>query len=137
MPAPKGWEEGKIVTAPPGWDEAAPMPSPAAQKSSGPEFNPDMYPADAGVAGMLRPMVRPALEYGGMAAGATVGALTGPAGSLAGAGLGYASGKGLADLIDEWSGLKTAKPLGQKFVQSGKDVVSGAAMEAGGQMLGA
>ena len=118
----------KVTTAP---APAAPAPS------SGVEFNPDMYPADAGVANVLKPMVRPALEYGGMAAGATVGALTGPVGSLAGAGLGYGAGKGIADLLDEWSGLKETKPLGQKFVQSGKDVVSGAAMEAGGQILGA
>lgn len=79
---------------------------------------------------------RPALEYGGMAAGAVGGAPAGPVGGVVGAGLGYSAGRGIADLLDEWRGLKTPAPLGQKFVQSGKDVVSGAAMEAGGAVIG-
>ncbi len=85
----------------------------------------------------VSPYARLVLEYGGLAAGAVGGAPTGPVGSVAGAGLGYASGKGMADLLDEWTGLKAPKSIGDKFVQSGKDVVSGAAMEAGGQLLGA
>lgn len=110
--------------------------SPAPAPSSGPEFNPDMYPLDQGAVQTAAKIARPVLEYGGLAAGAAGGTPAGPAGSVAGAGLGYAAGKQLADLLDEWSGLKATTSLGKKFVQSGKDVVSGAAMEAGGQILG-
>ena len=111
--------------------------APPAAPTSGAEFNPDMYPMDQGAAQVGAKIARPVLEYGGMAAGAVGGASVGPVGSVAGAGLGYSAGKGMADLLDEWSGLKAPTPLGQKFVQSGKDVVSGASMEAGGQLLGA
>jgi hypothetical protein len=110
-------------------NEAIKEPSPPA------EFNPDMYPMDQGAAQTGAKLARPVLEYGGLAAGAAGGAPAGPAGSVAGAGLGYGAGKGIADLLDEWTGLKAAPSLGQRFVQSGKDVVSGAAMEAGGQAL--
>lgn len=118
------------------FDEAMPV-SAAPVASSGPEFNPDMYPLDEGAARVGAKVARPVLEYGGLAAGAAGGAAAGPAGSVAGAGLGYAAGRGMADLLDEWAGLKAPKSLGNRFAQTGKDVVSGGMMEAGGQLLGA
>jgi hypothetical protein len=75
--------------------------------------------------------VRPALEFGGMLAGGATGAVAGPAGSIAGGGLGYAAGKNIADLIYAEQGT-----LPQELAKTGKDVVQGAAMEAGGQVLG-
>lgn len=111
--------------------------APPPVESSGPEFNPDMYPMDQGAAQVGAKIARPVLEYGGLAAGATAGTPAGPAGQVAGAGLGYSAGKGLADLLDEWSGLKAPVPLGKRFAQAGKDVLSGGAMEAGGQSLAA
>jgi hypothetical protein len=105
--------------------------------SSGVEFNPDMYPMDQGAAKVGAKIARPVLEYGGLAAGAAGGAAAGPLGSVAGAGLVYGAGKGLADLLDEWSGLKAPASLKNKFMQSGKDVLTGASMEAGGSILGA
>ena len=109
----------------------------ATEPSSGPEFNPDMYPMNQGAAQAGAKIARPVLEYGGLAGGAAGGATAGPLGSVAGAGLGYGAGKGMADLLDEWSGLKAPASLKDKFVQGGKDVLSGGMMEAGGQALGA
>ncbi len=85
-------------------------------------------------------VVRPTLEYGGMAAGAIAGAPldieTGGMASVGGAGLGYAGGKKLSDIIEEKMGIRKPKPLGKQLIQSGKDVVAGAGMEAGGQIAG-
>jgi hypothetical protein len=78
---------------------------------------------------------RPALEYGGLAAGATVGAPLGPAGAVGGAGLGYGMGRSIADLLDEWAGLKDPLPLEKRLKKAGADVVVGGAMEGGGQLL--
>lgn len=90
-------------------------------------------------------IARPVLETGGMVGGGllagafatpeTLGIGTIPAG-LAGSALGYAGGKGLANKLDEAMGLKETVPLGQEFVNTGKDVIEGAAMEAGGQVAG-
>lgn len=51
------------------------------------------------------PYVRPALEFGGMIAGGILGTpadvATGPAGTLLGAGLGYAGGRKMADVYEQ------------------------------------
>jgi hypothetical protein len=69
--------------------------------------------------------MRPALEYGGLVVGGMVG-------GVPGAGLGYAIGKGVSDIA---SG-KSQPTLGKAFVQSGKDVATGALTEMGGQVAG-
>jgi hypothetical protein len=76
-------------------------------------------------------LVRPSLEFGGMLAGGVAGTPAGPAGNVAGAGLGYAAGKNIADQLFSEPGT-----LGEELVETGKDVVTGAAMEAGGAVLG-
>lgn len=76
--------------------------------------------------------VRPTLELGGMAAGSLVGSGVGPAGTVAGGGLGYAAGKETANLLYG----KEQGTLPEELAQTGRDVVSGAAMEASGQVLG-
>lgn len=75
--------------------------------------------------------VRPALEYGGMLAGSAVGAAGGPVGSLAGGSLGYAGGRGVADAM--YGDIGTPQ---QEAIKTGRNVLAGAAMEAGGQVLG-
>ena len=99
------------------------------------------------IARSVAPYARPALEYGGMmaggAAGAASGLLTGPgaavtspAGAVVGAGLGYAGGRNLANRLDEYAGTRQPESLKTNFLSTGKDVVSGAGMEATGQTLG-
>lgn len=112
-------------------------PTPMAPIEGASPFPPGQLPTGKDVAKVASPFVRPAAEYGGLSLGAAGGASAGPAGMVAGAGLGYAFGKGLADLLDEYAGLKTPTSTGKKFIQGGKDVLSGGAMEAGGQIFGA
>src|SRR5574343_392050 len=66
-------------------------------------------------------VARPMLETGGMVGGGLLGGLASTPetlglgtipGTLAGAGLGYAGGKGLANKLDEAMGLKESAPLG-------------------------
>lgn len=77
--------------------------------------------------------VRPALETGGLLAGGALAAPVGPVGAVAGGGLGYAAGKGAADILygDQ------AETLPEQLAEAGKDVLTGAAMEAGGMGAGA
>jgi hypothetical protein len=98
------------------------------------------------VANSIAPIVRPALEYGGMAAGGVVGAGSGflagaglgaVPGAIVGAGLGYAGGKKAADIYDRARGVGSEpKSLAQEAVGTAKDVAEGATMEAGGAILG-
>ena len=75
--------------------------------------------------------VRPILEFGGMLGGGTIGTGIGPQGTVAGAGLGYAAGKGIADKIyDE------PETFQESAIKTGKDVATGAAMEMGGSVVG-
>ena len=76
-------------------------------------------------------VVRPTLEGLGAVGGGIVGTTAGPVGTLAGAGLGYAMGKNIADTIE---GDYAATP-----VDAGKralsDIGTGAALEMGGQAV--
>lgn len=76
--------------------------------------------------------VRPALEFGGMAAGGVVGAPAGPFGLVAGEGMGYALGKNVADAIyKEDQPESVAGAVGK----AGKDTATGTAMSMGGQIV--
>jgi len=75
---------------------------------------------------------RPVLEYGGMIGGAAVGTGAGPYGTVAGAGLGYATGKKTADIAYG----KPSGTISQELYGSAKDVGVGATMEMGGQIIG-
>lgn len=98
---------------------ATPVAPPPA--STGPEFNPDMYPLDQGAMQVARPL----LEYGGLTAGGLIG-------GVPGAGLGYGIGKGIADFAE---GTVPAAP-GAALLSGAKDVATGATMEMGGQVAG-
>lgn len=91
---------------------------------------------------MQKNVLRPSLEFGGLAGGAivggAVGAPTGPGAALtgvAGAGLGYGIGKKTADIIEEQTGLKEKETIPQAIIGSAQDVAEGALMEVGGQIL--
>ena len=67
-------------------------------------------------------------------AGAMIGTGATPGvGTLAGGGLGFAIGEEVMDYFDEFIGKKDRKPLYLELVESGKQIVEGAAWEAGGQ----
>lgn len=76
--------------------------------------------------------IEPILTGGGALLGATVGTLAGPAGTIGGAGLGFATGEKLADIL---KGEET-QPLPQEIKEFGKEMLKGAALEATGIGLG-
>ncbi len=80
---------------------------------------------------------RPIVSGAAGAAGAFFGSTAGPVGTAAGGGLGYAIGEELADKFDEFLGLRERKPLMVELTESGVDIVEGATMEMGGQLLAA
>lgn len=76
---------------------------------------------------------RPFLEFGGLTGGSLVGAASPvPGGTIIGGGLGYGMGKETANLL---YGEKRG-PIKQELIKSAKDVATGAAIEAGGQVIG-
>ena len=85
----------------------------------------------------LSPYVRPALEYGGAVAGGIAGTPLSPAGSVAGAGLGYAMGRQGANIYDQVAGIKDPQGLLSEAGNAAQDVLVGAGMEMGGQGAGA
>jgi len=99
------------------------------------------------VATAVGPYARPVLETAGLLAGGTAGAASGlltgpgavaasPAGAVVGAGLGYAGGRSMANLIDQYAGEREAPTLVGGLKETGKDVLTGAGMEAGGALTG-
>jgi hypothetical protein len=93
----------------------------------------------------VSPYARTALEMGGMIGGGAVGTAAGAlsvnpvvAGGtgLLGAGLGYAGGRGIANVIDEYAGLRKPPTLTEAAKNTAEDVVTGAAMQAGGDVAG-
>ncbi len=71
------------------------------------------------------------LPWIGLAGGAALGTLAGPVGQVAGGGGGFAAGKKLEDLITG----KKHTPV-SALTSTGTDIAKGAALEAGGQVLG-
>jgi len=89
------------------------------------------------IAGAASPYVRPVLETSGMVAGGIAGSAVAPvAGTMAGAGLGYGMGAQAADLLEEYAGTKPTESLPGRFISAGKQVLTGAALEGGGQVVG-
>lgn len=106
------------------------------------------YPNLYGVVGAGYEVSKPILEYGGLAGGALVGAgsglLTGPGavaaspvGAAVGGGLGYAAGKRATRGLSNVLGLTEPETLPEALVQTGQDVLTGASVEATGQVAGA
>jgi tetratricopeptide (TPR) repeat protein len=99
---------------------------------------PRNVPTDWGrrVAGAISPYARPVLEMGGMmGGGALASPVAPPFGTVAGAGLGYAAGKQLADVMDIYAGKMKQPSLQQGLIGAAKDVPAGMAMEVGGRAL--
>lgn len=81
-------------------------------------------------------IIDPTVEGVGLVGGGILGSGAGPAGSVVGAGTGYAGAKRLTKATDVMLGFEQPETAGQAFKQTGKDVVEGATIEAGGQILG-
>lgn len=85
----------------------------------------------------MSPWVRNTTEGAGLIAGSVGGGvLGGPVGAVAGSGLGYAAGRQLANIYDEYAGLRKRPGLWKQIKSSAGDVAEGAALEAGGQVAG-
>jgi len=81
--------------------------------------------------------VKTGLETLGLVGGATLGTATaGPIGGVAGAGLGYATGREASKLIEQLLGQKKPQPIQEELVKAGKNVLTGGVMEAGGGVAG-
>lgn len=93
-------------------------------------------PTAYGLAGAAKETLAPITEGLGLAVGGIVGTPLGPVGQVTGAGLGYAGAKRLGTITDQYLGNTPPETLGGALKQTGKDVISGAQMEAGGQVAG-
>ncbi len=79
--------------------------------------------------------VKVGLETAGLLGGGLLGTVAGPAGTVAGAGLGYAGARAVGRLGEELLGYeKPTAPL-QTGIRTVKDIATGGAMEAGGQIV--
>lgn len=110
-------------------DTVKPAPS-TAETDNTPEWagrHPNLY----GVLGAAKEIARFGGETAGLVGGGILGASAGPAGMVAGAGLGYGGVKALERALE---GEKATIP--QAALTSLKDVGTGAAMEMGGQIAG-
>lgn len=83
----------------------------------------------------IRGFLGPTIEAGGAIGGGLIGAPFGPAGSVAGAGLGYGIAKSGLRAIDEAAGWEPAPSLSGALVRGAKDVAEGATYEAGGRVV--
>jgi hypothetical protein len=78
--------------------------------------------------------VRPTVEGAAAVGGGVLGLPGGPLGSVAGAGLGYAAGKGAMDIVEQALGYQRPPATFAEGVTTGtKDVLTGASLEALGR----
>ena len=89
--------------------------------------------AGATLGAMTQPLSRPVLEMGGMAAGEALGG--GPITGNIGGGLGYATGRQAADLLEHAEGSKEPYTLKGQALKAAVDVPSGMLMGAAGKVL--
>ena len=94
--------------------------------------HPNLY---AGVR-TARDIVAPVVEGVGLVGGGIVGSGAGLVGAPVGAGLGYAGAKRLVKGADVAMGFDRPETASEIFAQTGKNIAEGAAMEAGGQVIG-
>jgi hypothetical protein len=85
---------------------------------------------------MVSEFARPIISGIAGAGGAILGSPGGPAVSALAGGGGYAMGEELADLFEEFLGLRERKSLSEELKESGMDIIEGAVMEAGGAIIG-
>ena len=83
-----------------------------------------------------RPFVAPLLEAGGAVGGGLLGTPMGPAGIVGGAGLGYGIAKEGLELADVAMGVKAPRQGVAQFAEPVRNVLEGAAFEAGGRVAG-
>jgi hypothetical protein len=83
-----------------------------------------------------RNVLGPTIEAVPAALGGIAGTAFGPVGTLAGAGLGYGAGRQFTRLMDVALGNEPAPTATQAMLGGAKDVLEGATMEAGGQVIG-
>lgn len=83
-----------------------------------------------------RNLLGPTIEAVPAALGGIAGATLGPAGMVAGAGLGYGAGRQLTRLMDVALGDQAAPTPGQAMLSGVQDVATGATLEAGGNVAG-
>ncbi len=82
-------------------------------------------------------VVAPTIEGAGMIAGGLAGSAVTPiAGTVGGAALGYAGARSLTKGIESLLGYSTPETIPEAFKRAGQDVISGTAMEMGGQVGG-
>lgn len=81
-------------------------------------------------------MVRPTAEMLGTAGGAALGTFLGPAGTVGGAGLGYAMTQEGLRLLEEQLGYREPRTGADIFIEPARDILTGATFEAGGRALG-
>lgn len=99
--------------------------------------NPNIY----GAVGALKEVGSPILEALGLVGGGVAGTIgTGgnPLGGVAGAGIGYAGARNISNRLDELlTGTPQYKNLIDAAIDTTRDIGTGAAMEMGGQLIGA
>ena len=108
-------------------------------KSAAPEWagrNPNLYGAYGAAKETLKTVGRPLVQGLGLAGGALAGSPLGPVGMAGGAGLGYAGANRLIKAAEIYSGATPVETLPEALKTTGKDIIEGAAMEAGGQVIG-
>lgn len=84
----------------------------------------------------IQPIVKTGFEGIGLVGGSAIGTPAGIPGQIAGAGLGYAGGKQVTNLLDQFMGVAPRQTTGQQLLEAGKDVGTGAMLEMGGRALG-
>lgn len=89
-----------------------------------------------GAAKTISPYTKEALPIAGALVGGVGGTVAGPLGTLGGAGLGYAGGAQLQDVIEQYGGVTPVKSLGKELMETPKDILTGATMEASGGIIG-
>lgn len=94
-------------------------------------------PELAGSLYALHKVMSPIAEGLGLVGGGAAGAGTaGPVGAIAGAGMGYAGAGRVKKIADIALGISKPETATEAFTQTGKDIVAGGVMEAGGQIVG-
>lgn len=115
------------------WADYAKSAQPA-QKSRKPDWakdHPDIY----GGLVKTRELVGPALEVLGGAGGAVLGSAGGPAGTVLGAAAGYGAAKTGLGIADAYLGLRDVGTPPAEALEGAKNMVEGAAFEAGGRVV--
>ena len=95
---------------------------------------PPAQPSEVPMGRRVMQMVRPTVEALGAAGGGVLGTPLGPAGIVGGAGLGYGLAKGGLDVVEQALGYQRAPSSAKEaLVKGAEDVLTGAALEAGGR----